>query len=72
MTRGELRRLLDAWPIVLRLATDPFAKEFAGSIWKQAGDNPRWMPSAKQLALMRRMVREIDAQTDDEVTLIEN
>lgn len=72
MTRAEVRRVLDAWPNILRLATDPWAKEFAYSVWKQAGNNQRWMPSAKQFATMRVMVRQVDVQSDDEVVLIED
>jgi hypothetical protein len=70
--RAEVRRLLHAWPVVLRLSTDPWAKAFAASVWQKAGDDPRWMPSFRQLSTMRAMVREIGAQSDDEVTLIED
>jgi hypothetical protein len=69
--REEVRRLLHVWPSVLRLATDPWAQSFAASIWRKAGDDPRWMPTHRQRSIMRAMVRQISAQSDDEVVLIE-
>lgn len=72
MTRAGVRQLLNAWPLVLRLATDPLAKEFADSVWKQAGNDERWMPSRKQLSIMRTMVRQAEAQREDDVVLIED
>ena len=70
MSRRELRRMLDTWPTVLRLATDPWAKEFAASIWRQSGQ-PAWMPTKRQLQTMRAMLRQLPPEGDDEIILIE-
>lgn len=70
--RSEIRRLLYVWPSVLRLATDPWAQSFAASIWRKAGDDPRWMPTHRQLSIMRAMVRQVSVQSNDEVVLIDN
>lgn len=58
ITASELRRMLHLWPHVLRVATDPFAKEFAASIWAQSG-HKGWRPSLKQGQVMRAMIREL-------------
>lgn len=58
MTRQDLANLMDLWPHVMRLATDPWAMEFAVSIWKQAAER-NWQPSPKQAKLMRLMVRQL-------------
>ena len=63
---------MTSWPLVLRLATDPWAKEFVDSVWKSAGNDDRWMPSLKQLSIMRAMVRQAEAQREDDVVLIED
>ena len=64
----EIRRMMDAWPNVLRVVTDPWAREFAASVWEKAGD-PRWMPSGRQLGVMRAMLRELDKTGDDPVLI---
>lgn len=53
----ELNRLLRHWPIVMRVASDDWAKEFAFSVWNQSG-RKGWMPTLKQTKVMRTMVRE--------------
>lgn len=58
MTRTDLKRYLSIWPIVMREATDDWAKEFCLSIWRQSGE-PQWMPTLKQSRVMRRLVREV-------------
>lgn len=53
----ELNRLLRHWPIVMRVASDDWAKEFAFSVWNQSG-RKGWIPTLKQTKVMRTMVRE--------------
>jgi hypothetical protein len=57
VTRAELNKLLRQWPVVMRLATDDWAKEFAFSVWNQSGQS-NWLPTLKQTKVMRTMVRE--------------
>lgn len=57
ISSAELNRLLRHWPIVMRVATDDWAKEFAFSVWNQSG-RKGWMPTLKQTKVMRTMVRE--------------
>lgn len=57
VTRAELNKLLGNWPIVMRMATDDWAKEFAFSVWNQSGKTG-WLPTLKQTKVMRTMVRE--------------
>lgn len=57
ITRAELNNLLRQWPVVMRLATDDWAKEFAFSVWNQSGQS-NWLPTLKQTKVMRTMVRE--------------
>lgn len=73
ITQPELARLLYHWPLVMRKATDDWAKGFAFSVWKQSG-RKGWLPSLKQTQIMRAMVRELFTAGDlgdDEVHLIE-
>ena len=65
----EIRLMMDAWPNVLRVVTDPWAREFAASVWEKAG-NPRWVPTGRQLGVMRAMLRQL-AATEDGPVLIE-
>lgn len=67
---SELRAMMDVWPKVLRQATDPWAKEFAASIWRQSGC-PGWMPTNRQLQTMRIMLRQLLSEDEEEITLIE-
>lgn len=60
LTRTDLRALMEAWPRVLRLASDPWAQAFAASVWERSAD-PRWQPTLKQARIMRQMVRELPA-----------
>lgn len=60
----EVERLLHHWPLVMRKATDDWAKGFAASVWKQS-IRRGWHPSPKQMGLMRKMVRELFAQGAD-------
>lgn len=57
VTRAELNNLLRQWPVVMRMATDDWAKEFAFSVWNQSGQ-AGWLPTLKQTKVMRTMVRE--------------
>lgn len=57
ITRAELDKMLRQWPIVMRMATDDWAKEFAFSVWNQSG-RKGWLPSFRQTKVMRTMVRE--------------
>ena len=69
MTRS-IEEALYHMPTVARLATDTWAKGFAESIVRQSRRRG-WRPSAKQLALMRRMVGELFTRRDDGGALIE-
>jgi hypothetical protein len=64
LSARDLRLMMDAWPKVLRVASDPWAKEFAASIWEKAG-NPRWVPTGRQLHVMRAMLRQLSENEDD-------
>jgi hypothetical protein len=55
---------------VAKLATNEWAKGFAESIVKQSRRRG-WQPSAKQSALMQRMVGELFSRRDDGGTLVE-
>lgn len=70
LLRRELRTIMDVWPKVLRQATDPWAKEFAASIWRQSGC-PGWMPTDLQFQTMRVMLRQLLTDDEGEITLIE-
>ena len=67
VSRAELRHLIREWPLVMRNASDHWAKEFANSIWRQSGQ-PNWRPSLMQLRVMRKMVRELAACTNADGT----
>lgn len=57
--------LLFHWPRVASIATNQWAKDFAGSIAKQSRRRG-WQPSQKQAALMQRMVCELFSHADQE------
>lgn len=66
----EVDRLLFSWGRVIADA-DGWARGFALSIQRDR-KKPGWIPSAKQLSLMRRMVAELPASgCSDEPDLIE-
>ena len=65
----ELERLLHHMPTVARGATNTWASGFAWSIVRQ-GKRPGWRPSPKQLSIMRRLVSDLFANTDEEGELI--
>jgi len=68
---AEVDRLLFRWGAVVRDA-EGWARGFALSIQK-ARKRPGWTPSAKQLALMQRMVAELPSSPgDDDPDLIED
>jgi hypothetical protein len=69
MTRS-IEEALHHMPTVARLATNAWAKSFAESIVKQSRRRG-WRPSAKQQALMQRMVSELFNHRDDGGALIE-
>lgn len=69
MNGRELRKIIQDWPFIMRQATDPWAQSFAADIWKHAG-NGQWRPTLKQARIMRRMIRQLNRDTDD-VILIE-
>ena len=54
----SLEELLFHMPTVERQAESTWAKSFAASVRKQSR-RPRWKPSPKQEALMRRLVAEL-------------
>lgn len=72
ITTGELERILFHWPNIMRIATDPWAKDFAQSVWNQSGRRG-WNPTLKQGQIMRKMLSELFAHAggDDEIELIE-
>ena len=63
MTRS-IEEALYHMPTVARLATNEWAKSFAQSIVKQSRRRG-WRPSARQSALMQRMVSELFSGPDD-------
>ena len=69
MTRST-EELLWHMPAVAKLATNEWAKSFAESIVKQSRRRG-WQPSARQSALMQRMVTELFTRRDDGDALIE-
>ncbi|MCA3446727.1 MAG: hypothetical protein INF93_08425 [Rhodobacter sp.] len=69
MTRS-IEEALYHMPTVAKLATNEWAKSFAESIVKQSRRRG-WRPSAKQQALMQRMVSELFTRRDDGGALIE-
>jgi hypothetical protein len=69
MTRS-IEEALYHMPTVAKLATNEWAKSFAESIVKQSRRRG-WQPSAKQSALMQRMVSELFTRRDDGDALIE-
>ena len=71
MEPKELKKVINDWPNVLRLATDPWAQEFAAKVWAQSG-NPNWRPSLPQSRVMRKMVSQLPKKGEgEEVILIE-
>lgn len=74
LSQAEFDRLMQHWPMVMRKATDQWAKQFAFSIWKQSG-RKGWRPTLKQRQVMRAMVRELFTSgvlgDEDEIHLIE-
>ncbi len=69
MTRS-IEEALYHMPTVAKLATNEWAKSFAESIVRQSRRRG-WRPSAKQSALMQRMVSELFTRRDDGGALIE-
>ena len=69
MTRS-IEEALHHMPTVAKLATDAWAKSFAESIVKQSRRRG-WRPSAKQSALMQRMVTELFSRREDGDVLVE-
>ncbi len=69
MTRC-IEELIWHMPTVAKLATNEWAKSFAESIVRQSRRRG-WQPSAKQLALMQRMVGELFTRRDDGDALVE-
>lgn len=74
MTDRELDEILIFWwPKVLRTAmtgTDDWLKSFARSIARN-GKRASWRPSEKQAGIMRRLVADMGAPAEPELTLIE-
>lgn len=69
-TPDEIERLLHHMPTVAALAENEWAKTFATSILRQSRRRG-WRPSPKQEAMMRRLVADLFAGTDEEMELIE-
>lgn len=68
---AEVDRLLFRWGAVVRDAKG-WARGFALSIQRDRKKHG-WMPSQRQLSVMRRMVAELPAsQGDDDIDLIED
>jgi hypothetical protein len=65
-----IEELIWHMPAVSKMATDEWAKSFAESIVRQSRRRG-WQPSAKQLALMHRMVSELFTRRDDGGALVE-
>lgn len=75
MTDDELDYMLTAhWPAMTRKvatgAADDWVRGFVMSIARQA-KRPRWRPTPKQAAMMRRLVAEFRQSSDDEFNPIE-
>lgn len=64
MTPRTVDELLFHWRQVIAVAPKGWARDFALSIQK-ARRRSGWQPSAKQLALMRRMVPELFTDRDN-------
>jgi hypothetical protein len=75
MTERELDEILTfRWPGVTRRVMaegDDFLKGFVRSIARH-GKRKSWTPSAKQAALLRRLVRDHSAAPEPQFDLIEN
>lgn len=63
MTRS-LDELMHYMPVFARRATNEWSSGFARSILRQAR-KPEWRPSAKQHAIMNRMVETLFTLVDD-------
>ena len=63
-TQRDLDQLLFHWRAVIGAAPKGWERDFALSI-QRARKRNTWEPSAKQLAIMRRMVSELFTETDD-------
>ena len=58
------------WNLVIKAASEEWARNFALSIQKQSRRRG-WEPSPKQLTLMRSMVSALFTDGDDDMSLIE-
>ena len=57
MDRAELRKMMKAWPFIMRQVTDPWALRFVSTIWEKSAD-PFWRPTLKQSHYIRLFLRE--------------
>ncbi|WP_417587398.1 hypothetical protein [Pararhodobacter oceanensis] len=69
-TERCIEELLFHMPTVANGATNDWAKGFAKSIVKQS-KRRGWRPTPKQIAMMRRLVSDLFAYGDDDLSLIE-
>ena len=70
MTERCLDHLLTLMPMVRREAQNEWARNFAGSIMRQA-KRPSWRPTPKQEAIMQRLASELFTAREEDVVLIE-
>lgn len=66
----EIDRLLFSWPRVIACSSG-WSRGFALSIQK-ARKRPGWMPSTRQLSVMRKLVADIPEAREDDPDLIED
>lgn len=69
MTRS-VDELLHHMPVFARKATNDWSRGFARSILKQS-KQPGWTPSARQTAVMTRMVDELFIAGEGDIDVIE-
>ncbi|WP_424990653.1 hypothetical protein [Fluviibacterium sp. S390] len=75
MTSAELDEIMTFhWPMVVRRTmadgSDDWIKGFVKSIARH-GKRANWKPSDKQASIMRRLIAEMGAPTDDAICVVE-
>lgn len=66
MRQRNVDELLFHWAAVMKAAETPWAKSFAESVEVKAR-KPWWRPTAKQEAIMQRMVAELFGEDDSDL-----
>ena len=69
MAPRNVDELVFHMPTIERRAENAWARHFAASIRVQARRR-NWRPSEKQLAMMRRLVSDLFAETDDDEPIL--